>query len=256
MSPVGAVVRKELRSYFVSPIAYVVGSVFLLLIGFLSYLAVYAASNRSMQMLRLQGNMPELNINEMVFRPVFYNMAVVLLLIVPILTMRLLAEEKKLKTMELLLTSPVTISDLVIGKFAAALLVFAGMLVLSAAGALALAPFADFRWTPILTAYLGILLLGGLFLSAGLLASGFTENQIIAVILSFGALLLLWLFEWAGQLFGESIVGKILTYLSPLNHFESLVKGLVDTKDLVYFGTAIVFGLFLTHRVIDSQRWR
>jgi ABC-2 type transport system permease protein len=158
--------------------------------------------------------------------------------------------------MELLLTSPVTISDLVIGKFAAALLVFAGMLVLSAAGALALAPFADFRWTPILTAYLGILLLGGLFLSAGLLASGFTENQIIAVILSFGALLLLWLFEWAGQLFGESIVGKILTYLSPLNHFESLVKGLVDTKDLVYFGTAIVFGLFLTHRVIDSQRWR
>jgi ABC-2 type transport system permease protein len=207
-------------------------------------------------MLRLQGNMPDLNVNEMVFRPVFYNMAVILLLIVPILTMRLLAEEKKLKTMELLLTSPVTITDIVVGKFAAALLVFIAMLVLSAAGALALAPFAEFRWAPILTAYLGVLLIGGLFLSAGLLSSGFTENQIISVILSFGVLLLLWLFEWAGQLFGDSVFGKLLTYLSPLGHFENLVKGLVDTKDLVYFGSAIVFGLFLTHRVIESQRWR
>jgi gliding motility-associated transport system permease protein len=256
MSPVGAVVRKELRAYFMSPIAYIVGAVFLLLIGFLSYLAVYAASNRSMQMLRLQGNMPDLNVNEMVFRPVFYNMAVILLLIVPILTMRLLAEEKKLKTMELLLTSPVTITDIVVGKFAAALLVFVGMLVLSSAGALALAPFAEFRWAPILTAYLGVLLIGGLFLSAGLVSSGFTENQIISVILSFGVLLLLWLFEWAGQLFGDSVLGRLLTYLSPLGHFENLVKGLVDTKDLVYFGSAIVFGLFLTHRVIESQRWR
>jgi ABC-2 type transport system permease protein len=256
ISPVGAIVRKELRSYFMSPIAYVVASVFLLLVGFLTYLAVFAASNRSLQMLRVQGNMPELNVNELVFRPVFYNMAVVLLLVVPILTMRLLAEEKKLKTMELLLTSPVTITEIVVGKFVAALLIFAGMLALTASGALALAPFADFRWTPLLTAYLGVLLLGAVFLGAGLLASSFTENQIIAVILSFGSLLLLWLFEWAGQLFGDSIVGKILTYLSPLGHFENLVKGLINTKDLVYFAAAIILSLFLTYRVIESERWR
>jgi len=256
MSPVGALVRKELRTYFVSPIAYVVASVFLLLTGLLSFLAIATASNRSMQMLRVQGNLPELNLNELVFRPVFYNMAVILLLVVPILTMRLLAEEKKLKTMELLVTSPVTITDIVVGKFVAALTVFAGMLALSAVAPVALAPFADFRWPPILTAYLGVLLMGGLFLSAGLLASSLTENQIIAVILSFGVLLLFWLFGWAGQVFAGTILGKVLSYLSPLDHFEHLVRGLVETKDLAYFVAGIVFTLFLTHRVIESQRWR
>src|SRR5438132_1025746 len=180
MSPVGAIVRKELRSYFVSPVAYVVASVFLLLTGLLSFLAIATASNRSMQLLRVQGSLPELNLNEFVFRPVFYNMAVILLLVVPILTMRLFAEEKKLKTMELLVTSPVTITDIVVGKFVAALTVFAGMLALSAVAPVALAPFAEFRWPPILTAYLGVLLMGGLFLSAGLLGSSLTENQLIA----------------------------------------------------------------------------
>src|SRR3989449_8023937 len=159
MSPVGAIVRKELRTYFVSPIAYVVASVFLLLTGLLSFLAIATASNRSMQMLRVQGNLPELNLNELVFRPVFYNMAVILLLVVPILTMRLLAEEKKLKRMELRVTSPVTITESVVGKFVAALTVFAGMLALTAVAPVALAPFAEFRWPPILTAYLGVLLL-------------------------------------------------------------------------------------------------
>lgn len=183
-------------------------------------------------------------------------MAVILLLVVPILTMRLFAEEKKLKTMELLVTSPVTISDIVVGKFVAALTVFAGMLALSAVAPVALAPFAEFRWSPILTAYLGVLLMGGLFMSAGLLASSLTENQIIAVILSFGVLLLFWLFGWAGQVFADTAFGKVLSYLSPLDHFEHLVKGLVETKDLVYFVAGIVFTLFLTHRVIESQRWR
>jgi ABC-2 type transport system permease protein len=94
------------------------------------------------------------------------------------------------------------------------------------------------------------------FLSVGLLASGLTENQVIAVVLSFGFLLLIWLFDWMGQLVGESPFGKLLSYLSPLGHFDNLVKGLVDTKDLVYFAAAIIFSLFLTHRVIESQRWR
>src|SRR5438105_3029603 len=228
----------------------------LTLTGLLSFLAVATASNRSMQMLRVQGNLPELNLNEFVFRPVFYNMAVILLLVVPILTMRLFAEEKKLKTMELLVTSPVTITDIVVGKFVAALAVLAGMLALSAVAPVALAPFAEFRWPPILTAYLGVLLMGGLFLSAGLLGSSLTENQIIAVILSFGALLLFWLFGWAGQVFAGTALGKVLSYLSPLDHFDQLVKGLVETKDLVYFVAGIVFTLFLTHRVIESQRWR
>ncbi len=256
MSPVGAIVRKELHSYVVSPVAYVVAAVFLLLTGLLSFLAIATVSNRSMQMLRMQGNPPELNLNEFVFRPVFYNMAVILLLVAPILTMRLFAEEKKLKTMELLVTSPVTISDIVVGKFVAALTVFAGMLALSAVAPVALAPFAEFRWSPILTAYLGVLLMGGLFLSAGLLASSLTENQIIAVMLSFGVLLLFWLFGWAGQVFADTAFGKVLSYLSPLDHFEHLVKGLVETKDLVYFVAGIVFTLFLAHRVIESQRWR
>jgi ABC-2 type transport system permease protein len=256
MSPVGAILRRELRAYFSSPIAYVIGSVFLFLMGLLSYLAALTASNRSLQMLRMQGNLPDLNINDLVFRPVFYNMAVVMLLVVPILTMRLFAEEKKLNTIELLLTSPVTVADIVLGKFMGALAIFAGMLFLSAAFPLALSIFVDFRWTPIVTAYFGVLLLGGLFLGAGLLASSLTENQIIAVMLSFGALLMFWLFGWAGQLLGDTASGKVLLYLSPMDHFENLVKGLVDTKDLVYFASGIAFSLFITHRVVDSQRWR
>src|SRR5437899_12919832 len=102
MSPVGAIVRKELRSYFVSPVAYVVASVFLLLTGLLSFLAIATASNRSMQLLRVQGSLPELNLNDFVFRPVFYNMAVILLLVVPTLTIPLFAEETSPKPRELL----------------------------------------------------------------------------------------------------------------------------------------------------------
>ena len=256
MSPVGAVVRKELRTYFASPIAYVVAGVFLLLLGLLLFLPILAISNQSLQMLRLQGNLPDINLNQLVLRPAFANMAVVMLLLVPMLTMRLFAEEKKLKTMELLLTSPLTVTDIVVGKFAAAFVVFAGMLALTAFGTAALGTMADLRWAPVATAYLGVLLLGGVFLSVGLLASGLTENQVIAVVLSFGFLLVIWLFDWVGQLVGESPFGKLVSYLSPLGHFDNLVKGLVDTKDLVYFVAAIVFSLFLTHRVIESQRWR
>src|SRR5438874_562231 len=254
MSPVGAVVRKELRTYFASPIAYVVAGVFLLLLGLLLFLPILAISNQSLQMLRLQGNLPDINLNQLVLRPAFANMAVVMLLLVPMLTMRLFAEEKKLKTMELLLTSPLTITDIVVGKFVAAFVVFAGMLALTALGTVALFVIAtaDFRWAPVATAYLGVLLLGGVFLSVGLVASGLTENQVIAVVLSFGLLLLIWLFDWVGQLVGESPFGKLVSYLSPLGHFDNLVKGLVDTKDLVYFVAAIVFSLFLTHRVIES----
>lgn len=256
MSPVGAVVRKELKTYFVSPIAYVVAGVFLLLLGLLLFLPILAISNQSLQMLRLQGNLPDVNLNQLVLRPAFANTAVVMLLVVPILTMRLFAEEKKLKTMELLLTSPLTITDIVVGKFVAALLVLAGMLALTALGTTALGAIADLQWLPVATAYLGVLLLGGVFLSVGLLASGLTENQVIAVVLSFGLLLLIWLFDWVGQLMGESPFGKLVSYLSPLAHFDNLVKGLVDSKDLVYFVTAILFSLFLTHRVVESQRWR
>ena len=256
MSPVGAIVRKELRSYFVSPIAYVVAGVFLLLLGLFLFLPIWAISNQSLQMLRVQGNLPDVNLNQFVLRPAFSNMEVVMLIVLPILTMRLFAEEKKLKTMELIYTSPLTITDIVVGKFVAAFVVFAGMIILTASGTLALGAIADFRWPPIFTAYLGIILLGGVFLSIGLLASALTENQVIAVVLSFGLLLVLLLFEWMGQLIGDSAIGKVVSYLSPHGHFDNMVKGLVDSKDLIYFATVIVFGLFLTYRVIESQRWR
>jgi ABC-2 type transport system permease protein len=256
VSPAGAVVRKELKTYFVSPIAYVVAGVFLLLLGLLLFLPILAISNQSLQMLRMQGNLPDVNLNQLVLRPAFANMAVVMLLVVPILTMRMVAEEKKLKTMELLLTSPLTITDIVVGKFIAAFLVFAGMLALTALGTVALGAIVELRWPPIATAYLGVLLLGGVFLSVGLLASALTENQVIAVVLSFGLLLVIWLFDWAGQLLGDSPFGKLISYLSPIGHFDNLVKGVVDSKDLVYFATAIILSLFLTHRVLESQRWR
>lgn len=121
---------------------------------------------------------------------------------------------------------------------------------------LTLSLFSDFDWHPVLTGYLGLALLGALFLSVGLLASALTENQIVAAFVSFGLLLLLWLLAGMGSLLGDTTAGQIISYVSFMEHYDHLVRGLVDTKDLVYFATAIILLLFLTHRVVDSTRWR
>jgi ABC-2 type transport system permease protein len=256
MTAVNAIVAKELRSYFVSPIVYVVGAIFLLIFGLLSYLAVVNAGNQAIRLMQMQGAAPQINLNDLVFRPTFYSTAIVLLLVLPILTMRLFAEERKLHTFELLMTSPISINELVLGKFASVYLVYLGLLALTGIVPAILAVYSSFNWDPVFTGYLGLALLGALFLATGLLGSALTENQIVAAFLSFGLLIMIWLLGAFGSILGDTTLGTVISYLSFIEHFDRLVRGLVDTKDLVYYLSGLFLMLFLAHRVIESQRWK
>lgn len=256
MTPANALIAKELRSYFVSPVVYVVGAVFLLVFGVLSYLAVVNAGAQAVSLMQMQGVAAQLNLNALVFRPTFYSMALILLLVLPILTMRVFAEERKLRTFELLLTSPIALHEIVVAKFLSVYLVYLGLLALTGTVPLILSVFSSFDWNPVLTGYLALALLGALFLSMGVLASSTTENQIIAAFVSFGALILIWLLGAFGSVIGDTPLGHAISYLSFIEHYDRLVRGLVEVKDLVYYASGVVLMLFLAHRVVDSQRWK
>jgi ABC-2 type transport system permease protein len=255
MTPVNTLLAKELRSYFVSPIVYVVGAVFLLIVGLLAYIYIVFTGVQAIQLMQVQGQ-AQINLNDLVFRNLFSSIRFVLLIVLPILTMRLFAEEKKLRTFEFLMTSPIGLNEIVAGKFVSVFLLFLGLLGLTGLIPLTLALFSDFDWYPILTGYLGVVLLGALFVSVGVLASALTENQIVAAFVSFGLLLFLWLLAGVGSLLGDTPLGQVVSYVSFMEHYDHLVRGLVDTRDLVYFVSAMVLMLFLTHRVVDSTRWK
>jgi ABC-2 type transport system permease protein len=256
MRNLATLINKELKLYFISPVAYVVGSVFLVIVGFLFYTIVVMFSRQSLEFMRLQGVTPQLDIHQAVFHPTFLNMAVILLLVVPVLTMRLFAEEKKLKTIELLMTSPVTITELVLGKYLAAFLIYASLLALTFFMPILIGIYSVIDWGPLGSSYLGLLLLGGVFLVVGLFASSLTENQIIAAVISFGVLICLWMLSIAVRTVSSSAAGELLTYLSLYEHLNHFIRGLIDTSDIIFYLSFIAFGLFLTHRVLESQRWK
>jgi ABC-2 type transport system permease protein len=256
MTPVQAIIAKELRGYFVSPIVYVVGAVFLLIFGFLSYLYVVFAGAQAIQLMQMQGGPAQINLNDLVFRNLFASMRFVLLIVLPILTMRLFAEERKLRTFEFLMTSPIGINEIVAGKFVSVFLVFLGLLSLTGLVPAVLTLFSDFDWNPVFTGYLAMTLLGALFLAVGLFASALTENQIVAAFVSFGLLLTIWLISGLGALLGDTPAGHVVSYISFMEHYDRLVRGLIDTSDLVYFGSGLVLLLFLTHQVVESARWK
>jgi ABC-2 type transport system permease protein len=256
MSKLLAIFSREWRSLIVSPVAAVSVAMFLLVSGYLFYSIVIVASTQTRMMLRMQQMIPQLNANEVILTPSLRNLSVILLLIVPILTMRLMAEEKKQKTSELLLTSPVTITQIILGKYCAVLALYGVMLGLTLYMPLLLARFGTILWWPVLSSYLGLFLVGAVFLSVGILASSLTENQMIAAMISFALLLVMWLLGWAGAVTADSQVGPLLTNLSILEHLNNFLAGLIDTKDVVYLLGLVAVGLFLTHRVMESQRWR
>jgi ABC-2 type transport system permease protein len=255
MKGVWAVIRKELTVYFSTPIFYILGFFFLLLGGYFFYSNTVYYSLLSFQ----GGQNPQvaavLNPHQMVFRPLFGTLAIVFLMMVPLLTMRLLAEEKRSGTAELLFTYPLTDWAVILGKFWAALLIYAVLLLITLIYAAAFAAFASLDWGPILSSYLGLLLLGGACLSLGLFASSLTENQIIAAMAAFALLLLFWLIGWQQEL-GASGLGRVFAALSMLEHFENFIRGVIDTRDLVYYASFIFFFLFLTKRQLESRRWR
>lgn len=255
MSAVWSITKKELVSYFTSPIAYIVIAIFILLSGFFFYSLVWWFNTQAMQMSQNPYYFQQVNINQMVFAPLFHNLSIILLLMLPVVSMRLFSEEKKMGTEELLFTSPVTVIQIILGKYLASLVVLLAMLVLSAIPTIFTFIHGNPEPVPYLLGYLGLFLLGAAFLALGLFWSALTENQIVSAVLTFGTLLLFWVLSWAAYS-ARGLWQDVLNYLSFFEHFDGLTKGILDTSDLVYYLSFAFFGLFLTHSVIQFRRWR
>jgi ABC-2 type transport system permease protein len=209
------------------------------------------------QAMEMGGGGPKMSLNEMLIRPVLQNMGVVGLFILPMLTMRLLAEEKRQGTIELLATSPLTDWEIVLGKFLGAAGLYALMILAGLLNVLLLYLYSPSKpeWKPILTGALALFLVGAAFIALGLLLSSLTRNQIIAGVLGFCMTLVFWILAWYDDPTGGPGL-KLITYLGITNHMEELMKGVVDTKDLVFYLSFIGFGLFATQQSLESQRWR
>jgi len=237
LAAIGAVARKELYSYAVSPFAYVVAAVFLLINGLIFFLI-------------LSNGFPEANLH-----PLLPTTAFLLLLVIPVLTMRLLAEERATGTIELLMTFPVTDAQVVLGKFLATLVVYTIMLVPTLGYVVILKVYGNSEWGPFISAYLGLLLLGGAFIAIGMFSSSLTRNQIVAGVVGIGILLLLWVLGAASGILGSRLAGFV-GYLSLSDHFTGFTSGVIDLKDVVFFLSVIAGALFITTRVLESNRWR
>ena len=253
MRNIWAIYRRELNAYFNSPIAYVVLAFFIFIYGYFFHDYLYRFMQFGLQMSQY-GGARTLNVNQDLIRWLFHSTSVVVLFMLPLITMRSFAEEKRSGTIELLLTSPVTDLQIVLGKFMAAWTLYAAMLGLTLIHMGMLFIYGDPEWKPILAGYLGMLLLGGTFISFGILFSTLTRNQIIAGFLAFGVFLFLWLVEymqdWAGSW------GAFASYLSVTKHIEEFAKGVIDTKDVIYYLSFIGFGLFLSKQSLETHRWR
>ena len=254
MSNILAIAQKELKSYFASPIAYIVIGFFALLFGYFFVALLAFFERQSMQMMGM-GGPQSMNVNQQLIRPLLMNASVVVLFVLPMITMRTYAEEKRSGTIELLLTSPLTDFQIIMGKFLGAMALYAAMLAVTLIHVGVLFVFGNPEWRPVVTGYVGLLLMGGCFISVGLLISSLTRNQIVAGMATFAVFLLLWVINWIGT-FTVPTTQEVLNYLSITDHFDDFTRGVLDTKHLVYYVSFIAFGLFLTARSVDSERWR
>jgi ABC-2 type transport system permease protein len=247
-----AIAHKELRSYFSSPLAYFIIAFFAWPFGGFFYLYVTEFVRQSLQMAAYGGNM---NVNQQVIRGVLQNASVIILFLMPMISMRTYSEEKRSGTIELLLTSPVTDLQIILGKFFGAMGLYLAILLVTAVYVGMLFVIGNPEWRPLIAGYLGLLLMGGAFLSLGLLISSMTDNQIVAGVISFAVFLMLWIVGWFAESAG-STTGDVLRYLSITTHLEDFSKGIIDTSHVIYYLSLITFGLFLTAKSVDSQRWR
>ncbi|MGH7829348.1 MAG: ABC transporter permease [Candidatus Binatia bacterium] len=257
MTKLLTIAGKEIRSYFVSPVAYVVLTGFLLLGGWFFFNLLFRFSYLLTLYTSIQNPQAAegLNLNEHVIAPLLHNLAVVLVIMVPVITMRAFAEEKRQGTYELLLTSPLSVTQIVLGKFLGSVAFISVMVLLTAIYPAILLLYGNPEVGLLASGYLGLFLLSITFLSVGLLTSSLTENQIVAAVTCFVILLLLYVLAWPAETTG-TVLGGTLKYLSVIEHFSEMVKGVVDTRALVYFSSLTVLSLFLTHRSVESARWR
>lgn len=254
MKNVLTICGKELKSYFASPIAWLLLTMFSVIFGFFFWNAVGYFVQMGLQS-QMTGRSFPMDMNEMIIRPLLMNVSVIGLFLIPMITMRLFAEEKRSGTMELLLTSPLHDIEIILGKWLAALLLYGSMLLITAFNFVFLFTYGKPDWKPMVVAYLGLLLQAGGLLAVGAFISTLTRNQIIAGGLTFGACLLLWVLEWVAG-YETATWAKVLAYMSVVSHFETFAKGVIDSKDAIYYVSLIVIGLFFTARSLESLRWR
>jgi gliding motility-associated transport system permease protein len=253
MGNVIAIAQKELKSYFASPIAYIVIGLWALLYGYF-FVAILQFFVRSSMQMQMQGPQA-MNVNQQLVRPLLQNVTILVLFLMPMVTMRTYAEEKRSGTIELLLTSPVTDFQIIMGKFFGAVALYVIMLAVTVVHLGLLFIYGNPEWKPIFTAYIGLLLLGSCFISLGLLISSLTKNQIVAGMVTFAVFLMLWVITWIGSFSGPT-VDKLTQYLSIIDHYDDFGKGVLDTTHVIYYLSFITFGLFLTAKSVDTERWR
>ena len=246
--------KKEMRLYFTSPVAWVLMAVFLFIAGyfFTQIFNYYARVSMQSAMNPMGGS---LNVTDGVLRPLFSNFSVILLLIMPLVTMRLFAEERRSGTIELLLTYPVRDGAVLLGKFLAAFALYALMIALTLLYPVIIWYFAPLEWGPVLTGYVGLMLMGATFIAVGVFASSVTENQIVAALVSFLILLMFWVVGWSAD-FADPTLARILQDLSLTDHNDSFAKGVFETKDIIFYVLFTGFALFLALRSLEARRWK
>ena len=253
MNNIVALAQKEIRAYFVSPMAYALLGFFSLLFGYFYIASMNVMLQFSMGQLG-QGGPQVVNINEFMVRPLFSNTALILLMMLPFLTARAYAEEKRSGTIELLLTSPLTDFQIIIGKFLGAMTLYVMMLALTLIHVGVLFWYGEPEWGPIVSGYLGLLLIGSSFISVGLAISSMTKSQMVAGLATLAVLLLFWIINWVADPSG-STTQAVLSYLSIIEHFDDFSKGVIDTTHVTYYVSFTALGLFLTAKSLDTARW-
>jgi ABC-2 type transport system permease protein len=254
MRNVFTICGKELKSYFTSPIAYLLMALFGLIMGYMFASATIFFVNMGLRA-QLGGQNQPMSVNDMVVAPVLGNASVIGLFLIPLISMRLFAEEKRTGTIELLMTSPVTDWQIILGKWLGAMVMYLCVLAVLAIDVALLFFWGRPDWRPILTGFLGLILQGGTVLAIGAFISTTTRNQIIAGAATFAICLLLWVLSWVSS-YNDAGWAAAVAYCSILTHFEPFSKGIIDTKDLIFYISAIFLGLFLTARSLESLRWR
>jgi ABC-2 type transport system permease protein len=255
-----AVYRKEMGHYFVSPVAYIIVGVFLILTAYFFNRLLVVLIQQSLQVALQageEGGAAPFDVPSLLMRNFFGIASTLLLFITPMLTMGVYAEERRRGTMELLMTSPITDLAIVLGKFLASFTLLVIMLVPTAASFAYMMLHSDpaASWRLLFSDYLGVLLLGGSLLALGCFFSSLTESQLIAAVLTFGGILLLWVVDF-GAASSSTTVSSALQYLSAFSHYSDFTRGVIDTSSVIFYVSFIFLGVFLTVRSVDSMRWR
>jgi ABC-2 type transport system permease protein len=245
------IARKDLRSYFTSPIAYIIVAIFLLLVGwmFVNLFSFFVQSNSQYAAFNMG---PKPSLSENVLRPLFGNVNVILLFIAPFITMRLLAEERKDHTVELLMTAPVRPVEIVLGKFLAGFGLLAVIVGATLVYPLILQLVGSPDWGVVAGCYVGIFCICATYVAIGLFWSSRTENQVVAAVLTFGTLLFFWLISWAAHRAGP-VWSDVLNHLSLIGHYQNFAQGIIDTTDIVFYLTFTGFALFATNLSVDAN---